>query len=155
MLNGGLSSKFRLRICGDVRWDFEFWMTWDERFSAGGATIVTQGASASGAQADIGGRVTLTGGSVTTSGTNAFGFYARNGGNITASGAPSVTTSGTGAVGLYAAGSGSSITAGPSITIAWPLPVSPMKAAFSAHLIRAFIASLIRLVHGNVWYRQS
>ena len=73
-------------------------------------TISTTGATALGALADTGGKLTLTGGVFTTSGVDAGAAAVVNGGSLTISGAK-LTTTGDGAPGLFINGSGGNVTA--------------------------------------------
>ena len=64
-------------------------------------TVTTFGAAASGAEAQIGGRIEINGGTVTTKGDNEFGLFATDQGKVVARGV-AVTTSGLDAYGGFA-----------------------------------------------------
>ena len=96
----------------------------------GVASITTNGDSAAGVQADLGGQVTLSGGStatpntVTTTGDGSIGLYALSGGTIDISGPTTISTSGatsttTGLVayGVNANGLGSTVTLAGATTV--------------------------------------
>ncbi|MFZ0605851.1 MAG: pertactin-like passenger domain-containing protein [Roseiarcus sp.] len=75
--------------------------------AGGGATVLTQGAAAPGAEADTGGLVTLNGASLATSGTDSHVLEVSGiGSRASLGGANSFSTSGLGSIGLYALGGG-------------------------------------------------